>query len=100
MRDPLLHDASVAGGTFADRVTTAIMAHGQVGSEARAAVDALDAMDAFGFDRLGGVAYRVAEALEEALIAQHSDGWLACVDRVEKCAIMFLCMQLKALING
>jgi hypothetical protein len=44
IRDPLLHDASIAGGTFEDRVTAAIVAHGQSGSEAKPSVDAFQAL--------------------------------------------------------
>ena len=40
-RDPMLHDASVAGGTFADRVTAAIQAHGPFG-EGAASAEAFD----------------------------------------------------------
>ncbi len=39
LRDPLLHDASIAGGAFATRVVLAIMDHGQNGSEAQPAVN-------------------------------------------------------------
>ncbi len=39
VRDPMLHDGSAIGGTFETRVTQAILDHGQVGSEAKAAVD-------------------------------------------------------------
>ncbi|MCZ6681667.1 MAG: hypothetical protein O7B26_00680 [Planctomycetota bacterium] len=40
VRDPMLHDGTVAGGIdFADRVTQAIAAHGQSGSEAFESVD-------------------------------------------------------------
>jgi CxxC motif-containing protein (DUF1111 family) len=44
VRDPMLHDASVTGGTFATRVVAAIQAHGQVGSEAKPSVDAFLAL--------------------------------------------------------
>ncbi len=37
-RDPMLHDASIIAGTFAARVTQAILNHGQPGSEAFTAV--------------------------------------------------------------
>lgn len=39
IRDPMLHDSSVAGDTFANRVTQAILEHGQLGSEAKPSVD-------------------------------------------------------------
>ncbi|MBL9118626.1 MAG: hypothetical protein JNL80_01780 [Phycisphaerae bacterium] len=42
-RDPMLHDASVAGGTFPDRVTLAIQAHGPFG-EGAASADAFDSL--------------------------------------------------------
>ncbi len=37
--DPMLHDASVAGGAFSSRVSQAIADHGQIGSEAKPSVD-------------------------------------------------------------
>ena len=37
MRDPMLHDGSAAGGTFEDRVTAAIEAHGPLGEGATSA---------------------------------------------------------------
>jgi hypothetical protein len=43
-RDPMLHNASAAGGTFADRVTQAIIAHGPFG-EGAASADAFDSLD-------------------------------------------------------
>jgi CxxC motif-containing protein (DUF1111 family) len=45
VRDPMLHDASVAAGAFDSRVTAAIMAHGQAGSEAKPSVDLFDALN-------------------------------------------------------
>ncbi|MCG8408077.1 MAG: hypothetical protein MI923_22995 [Phycisphaerales bacterium] len=39
IRDPLLHNGFSSGGTFAARVTNAILTHGQVGSEAKPSVD-------------------------------------------------------------
>ena len=36
-RDPMLHDGSAAGGTFATRVTAAILAHGPIGEGAASA---------------------------------------------------------------
>jgi hypothetical protein len=36
-RDPMLHDGSVAGGTFSDRATAAILAHGPFGEGAASA---------------------------------------------------------------
>ena len=33
-RDPMLHDASASGGTFSERVTTAILLHGPLGEGA------------------------------------------------------------------
>ncbi|MFQ5411195.1 MAG: di-heme oxidoredictase family protein [Phycisphaerae bacterium] len=39
IHDPMLHDASVSGSSFATRVSQAIADHGQIGSEAKPAVD-------------------------------------------------------------
>ncbi|MFM7135348.1 MAG: di-heme oxidoredictase family protein [Planctomycetota bacterium] len=36
-RDPMLHNSAASGGTFADRVTTAILAHGPLGEGAASA---------------------------------------------------------------
>ncbi len=36
-RDPMLHDASASGGTFSERVTTAILLHGPLGEGAASA---------------------------------------------------------------
>ncbi len=44
IRDPLLHNASVTGGTFADRVAAAIAAHNAFLSEAAASAGAYDAL--------------------------------------------------------
>jgi hypothetical protein len=46
VRDPMLHDGSVAGGTFSARATSAIVAHGGIGSEASTSVAAFVALDA------------------------------------------------------
>lgn len=44
VRDPLLHDASVGGGTFADRIRTVVTRHGMSGSEAVASSAAFAAL--------------------------------------------------------
>ncbi len=43
-RDPMLHDASIVAGTFAARVTQAIVSHGLPGSEANASVNLFTAL--------------------------------------------------------
>ncbi|MCH7814401.1 MAG: hypothetical protein IID40_10325, partial [Planctomycetes bacterium] len=76
VRDAMLHDGRVAGGTFAARIAQVITLHGSTGSEATAAAAAFEALSLGEQDAL--VAF--LDSLGRAEFDQDGDGDIDLVD--------------------